>query len=97
MKKISILGSTGSIGTQTLDVIREHGDMQVVALSCGRNLSLIEKQAREFKPQFVSVSDENDAKKLRTSLLNVAETGIVEIIQFNLVERIVGIVLIYTS
>lgn len=62
MKKISILGSTGSIGTQTLDVIREHGDMQVVALSCGRNLSLIEKQAREFKPQFVSVSDENDAK-----------------------------------
>ena len=41
MKKISILGSTGSIGTQTLDVIREHGDMQVVALSCGRNLSLI--------------------------------------------------------
>ena len=36
MKKISILGSTGSIGTQTLDVIREHGDMQVVALSCGR-------------------------------------------------------------
>ena len=68
MKKISILGSTGSIGTQTLDVIREHGDMQVVALSCGRNLSLIEKQAREFKPQFVSVSDENDAKKLRTRL-----------------------------
>ena len=68
MKKISILGSTGSIGTQTLDVIREHGDMQVVALSCGRNLSLIEKQAREFKPQFVSVSDENNAKKLRTSL-----------------------------
>ena len=68
MKKISILGSTGSIGTQTLDVIREHGDMQVVALSCGRNLSLIEKQAREFKPQFVSVSDENDAKKLSTSL-----------------------------
>ena len=68
MKKISILGSTGSIGTQTLDVVREQGDMQVVALSCGRNLSLIEKQAREFKPQFVSVSDENDAKKLRTSL-----------------------------
>ena len=57
MKKISILGSTGSIGTQTtLDAVREHGDMQVVALSCGRNLSLIEKQAREFKPQFVSVS-----------------------------------------
>ena len=68
MKKISILGSTGSIGTQTLDVIREHGDMQVVALSCGRNLSLIEKQAREFKPQFVSVSDETMPKSFATSL-----------------------------
>lgn len=49
-------------------MIREHGDMQVVALSCGRNLSLIEKQAREFKPQFVSVSDENDAKSFAQAL-----------------------------
>ncbi len=68
MKKISVLGSTGSIGTQTLDVVREHGDMQIVALSCGRNLTLIEKQAREFKPLYVSVGCEDDAKQLRTML-----------------------------
>lgn len=68
MKKISVLGSTGSIGTQTLDVVREHGDMQIVALSCGRNLTLIEKQAREFKPSYVSVGSEEDAKQLRTML-----------------------------
>ena len=54
MKKISVLGSTGSIGTQTLDVVREHGDMKIVALSCGKNLTLLEKQAREFSPEYVS-------------------------------------------
>ena len=68
MKKIAILGSTGSIGTQTLDVVREHGDIEVVALSCGRNIDLIEKQVREFKPKLVSVWNEADAKALKTSL-----------------------------
>ena len=64
MRKIAILGSTGSIGTQTLDVVREHGDIEVVALSCGRNIDLIEKQVREFKPKLVSVWNEADAKAL---------------------------------
>lgn len=68
MRKIAILGSTGSIGTQTLDVVREHGDIEVVALSCGRNIDLIEKQVREFKPKLVSVWKEEDAKALRTAL-----------------------------
>lgn len=68
MRKIAILGSTGSIGTQTLDVVREHGDIEVVALSCGRNIDLIEKQVREFKPKLVSVWNEADAKVLKTSL-----------------------------
>lgn len=68
MRKIAILGSTGSIGTQTLDVVREHGDIEVVALSCGRNIDLIEKQVREFKPKLVSVWSEADAKALKTSL-----------------------------
>ena len=68
MRKIAILGSTGSIGTQTLDVVREHGDIEVVALSCGRNIGLIEKQVREFKPKLVSVWNEADAKALKTSL-----------------------------
>ena len=47
MKKIAIIGSTGSIGTQTLDVAREQGDLEVLALSCGGNISLMEKQMRE--------------------------------------------------
>lgn len=68
MRKIAILGSTGSIGTQTLDVVREHGDIEVVALSCGRNIDLIEKQVREFKPKLVSVWNEADAKALKTFL-----------------------------
>lgn len=68
MRKIAILGSTGSIGTQTLDVVREHGDIEVVALSCGRNIDLIEKQVREFKPKLVSAWNEVDAKALKTSL-----------------------------
>ena len=71
MRKIAILGSTGSIGTQTLDVVREHGDIEVVALSCGRNIDLIEKQVREFKPKLVSVWNEADAKALKTSLSDV--------------------------
>ena len=68
MRHISILGSTGSIGTQTLDVVREHGDIKVSALSCGRNIKLLEKQAREFKPSLVSVWDKNDAEELRVKL-----------------------------
>lgn len=57
MKKIAILGSTGSIGTQTLDVVREQGDLKVVAMSCGTNLALFEQQIREFRPSLVSVKD----------------------------------------
>ena len=65
MKKIAVLGSTGSIGTQTLDVAREQGDLEIVALSCGGNIRLMEEQMREFRPKLVSVWDEEDAKTLR--------------------------------
>ena len=65
MKKIAVLGSTGSIGTQTLDVAREQGDLEIVALSCGGNIRLMEEQMREFRPKLVSVWDEADAKALR--------------------------------
>ena len=68
MKNISIIGSTGSIGTQALDIVRANNDLNVVALSCGRNVELIEKQAREFKPNIVSVSRKEDADSLRVSL-----------------------------
>ena len=73
MRKISVLGSTGSIGTQTLDVVREHGDLEVLALSCGRNIELLEKQMREFKPRYVSVADEACAKDLQ---VRTADLGI---------------------
>lgn len=73
MKKIAILGSTGSIGTQTLDIVREQGDIQVAALSAGGNIDLLEKQMREFKPQFVSVWEEEKAKELR---IRTADMGI---------------------
>ncbi|MCR4781956.1 MAG: 1-deoxy-D-xylulose-5-phosphate reductoisomerase [Lachnospiraceae bacterium] len=65
MKNIAILGSTGSIGTQTLDVISQHKDkFKVTSLSCGRNIKLLEKQIREFMPNFVSVYSEVEAKEL---------------------------------
>ena len=65
MKKIAILGSTGSIGTQTLDIVREQGDLKVTALAAGKNIDLLEKQIREFSPSLVSVWSEQDAKNLR--------------------------------
>ncbi len=65
---ISILGSTGSIGTQTLDIVRENPDIKVRAMSANRNIELLEKQAREFCPDFVSVTDEESAKTLKTRL-----------------------------
>ncbi|MEG2871021.1 MAG: 1-deoxy-D-xylulose-5-phosphate reductoisomerase, partial [Clostridium sp.] len=58
LKKISILGSTGSIGTQTLDVVRANKDIEVTALAAGDNITLLEKQIREFKPHLVSVRTE---------------------------------------
>lgn len=71
MKKIAILGSTGSIGTQTLDVVRANEDLKVVALSCGRNIDLLEKQIREFSPSFVSVWEEKDAASLKIKIADL--------------------------
>lgn len=68
MKNIAILGSTGSIGTQTLDVARNNKDIKVVALSAGSNIELLEDQIREFSPSLVSVADEKNAKLLRKNL-----------------------------
>lgn len=66
MKKIAILGSTGSIGTQTLDIVREQGDIKVTALAAGSNIGLLEKQIREFQPKLAAVWDEKHAQELRT-------------------------------
>lgn len=66
MKKIAILGSTGSIGTQTLDIVREHKDIQVTALAAGSNTRLLEQQIREFRPKLAAVWKEEHAKDLKT-------------------------------
>ena len=65
MKKIAILGSTGSIGTQTLEIVREQKDIQVTAMAAGSNIDLLEAQIREFRPAFVAVWDEKKAKELK--------------------------------
>lgn len=65
MKKIAILGSTGSIGTQTLEVVRENKDIEVLGLAAGSNVELLEKQAREFHPRLIAVWTEEKAKELR--------------------------------
>ena len=71
MKKIAILGSTGSIGTQTLDVVRANKDIQVLGISAGRNVKMLEEQAREFHPQLIAVWDEGAAKDLAVRLADL--------------------------
>jgi 1-deoxy-D-xylulose-5-phosphate reductoisomerase len=73
MRNIAILGSTGSIGTQTLDVVRQNNDLNVTALSAGGNIELLEQQIREFQPNLVAVRSEEKAKelKLRIADLNI--------------------------
>ena len=65
MKKIAIMGSTGSIGTQTLDVVRENKDIEVVGLSAGSNVDLMEKQIREFQPKLAVMGNEKLAADLK--------------------------------
>ncbi len=65
MKKIAVLGSTGSIGTQTLEIVRTNGDIQVTALAAGRNITLLEEQIREFRPGLAAVWEEERAAELR--------------------------------
>ncbi|MBD5135317.1 MAG: 1-deoxy-D-xylulose-5-phosphate reductoisomerase [Lachnospiraceae bacterium] len=65
MRKIAILGSTGSIGTQTLDVVRANKDIEIASLAAGSNVELLEKQIREFHPKMVSVWNEDKALELK--------------------------------
>ena len=102
MKKIAILGSTGSIGTQTLEVVRENGDIEVLGLAAGSNIKMLEEQIREFHPQIVAVWSEEKAEELR---VNVADTdtqivagmdGLLEVATMNdteiLVTAVVGMI-----
>ncbi len=71
MKKIAILGSTGSIGTQTLEVVRENKDIEVLGLAAGSNIGILETQIREFHPKLAAVWDEEKAKELRTRVSDI--------------------------
>ena len=68
MKKIAILGSTGSIGTQTLEVARNNGDLEIVSLAAGSNIKKLEEQIREFRPKMAAVWSEEKARALRTAV-----------------------------
>lgn len=71
MKKIAILGSTGSIGTQTLDVVERNEDLQVVGIAAGSNIDMLEEQIRRFHPKMAAVGDEKKASELKS---RVADT-----------------------
>ena len=76
MKRIAVLGSTGSIGTQTLEVARANGDIEIAALAAGRNIALLEAQIREFSPKVCGVFDEKKAGELKMRVRDT-ETRIV--------------------
>lgn len=73
MKRIAVLGSTGSIGTQTLDIVRQNKDLEVVALAAGSNVELMEKQIREFAPEVAAMWSEKACEDLKA---RVADTGV---------------------
>lgn len=75
MKNVAILGSTGSIGTQTIDVLRVNpDDFSLVAISAGSNIGMLEEQIREFHPKLCAVWDEDKAKELRKAISDVTPT-----------------------
>ena len=103
MKKIAILGSTGSIGTQTLEIVRDNRfDLEVVALAAGSNVELMEKQVREFRPKLVSLQSEEACRDLADRLKDMQVTivpgmaGLIQIAEMEesdvLVTAIVGMI-----
>ena len=101
-KRLVILGSTGSIGTQTLEIVRENEDLSVVALAAGSNTALMEQQIREFKPRFAVMYNEAAAKELALATADLDVTvlsgmdGLIEISKLEeydvLVTAIVGMI-----
>lgn len=70
-KKISVLGSTGSIGTQTLEIVRYNQDIEITALAAGSNVELLEKQVREFHPKTACLWDEKAAAELKVRIADL--------------------------
>ena len=102
MKAITLLGSTGSIGTQTLDIVAEYPEQfRIVGLAAGRNITLLAQQIRTFQPQIVAISDPNQLPDLKARIADVnpqpillaAEEGIIEVARYGDSEAVVtGIV-----
>jgi 1-deoxy-D-xylulose-5-phosphate reductoisomerase len=102
VKVISLLGSTGSIGTQTLDIAAQYPDQfQVVALAAGRNVELLAQQIRQFRPQLVAIGDPAQLSELKAAIadldsppeLVVGESGVVEVARYSVANVVVtGIV-----
>ncbi|MEO1447824.1 MAG: 1-deoxy-D-xylulose-5-phosphate reductoisomerase, partial [Cyanobacteria bacterium J06635_11] len=102
MKAITLLGSTGSIGTQTLDIVSQHPDkFRLVGIAAGSNATLLAEQVRQFKPEIVAICDESKLGELREAIASVdpqptilaGEAGIVEVARYGDAEAVVtGIV-----
>ena len=102
MKNVAIIGSTGSIGTQTLEIARANDDLNIAALAAGKNVKLLEQQAREFRPEIVGIWSEKDAASLRQILSDTdirvvsGMDGLIEIAELEssdiLVTGIVGMI-----
>ncbi len=102
MKRITLLGSTGSIGTQTLDIVAQYpAQFQIVGLATGQNISLFSQQIRQFRPEIVAIQDQNQLKPLKESLTDLdyspiilaGEEGVVEVARHGNSESVVtGIV-----
>ena len=71
MKNISLIGSTGSIGKQTLEVISDSDNLNVVALTANNNVDLLSEQIREFKPSFACIADESRYNDLKTAVADL--------------------------
>jgi 1-deoxy-D-xylulose-5-phosphate reductoisomerase len=102
VKKITLLGSTGSIGTQTLDIVASHPEeFAIVGLAAGRNISLLAEQVRQFKPEIVAIADESQLPELKEAIADVTpqpilvagEAGVVEVAAYGDAQSVVtGIV-----
>ncbi|MEO0540260.1 MAG: 1-deoxy-D-xylulose-5-phosphate reductoisomerase [Cyanobacteria bacterium P01_A01_bin.105] len=102
MKAITLLGSTGSIGTQTLDIVKKHPDkFRLVGIAAGRNATLLAEQVREFNPEIVAIRDQSKLAELKAALVDVdpqplilaGEAGVVEVARYGDAEAVVtGIV-----
>ena len=102
MKRISILGSTGSIGTQTLNIVAQYPEaFQVVGIAAGSNLALLIEQIQQFQPEIVAIRDESKLSQLQSAIsslekppiLLAGEAGVIEVAQYGDAETVVtGIV-----